>query len=132
MQKTRTVRRSCAFHLWKISSTSALQPATPNEVRPARFMSLTSARLLASSRSGATFGSRAATGRVAAMSPLMTPVGFPAASRMIEPLTKSGGSGAFGFDPERLQRPAVQKDLIVGLLQRHRIVRRDLRPAPRA
>ena len=57
-------------------------------------MSLTSARLLASSWSGATFGSLAATGRVAAMSPLITPVGFPAASRMIDPLTKSVGSGA--------------------------------------
>ena len=29
MQKTRSGSRSCAFHFWKISSTSALHPATP-------------------------------------------------------------------------------------------------------
>ena len=69
-------------------------------------MSLTSARLLASSWSGATLGSLAATGRVAAMSPLITPVGLPAASRMIEPLTKSVGSGAFALIP-KASRPRL-------------------------
>ena len=56
-------------------------------------MSSTSVRVLASSRSGGSFGILAATGRVAAMSPLMMPRGLPAASRWIDPLTKSGGSG---------------------------------------
>ena len=34
--------------------------------------------------------------------------------------------GCVGFDLQNVQRPAVQKDLIVGFLQRYRIIRRDL------
>ena len=63
-------------------------------------------------------------GRVAAMSPLIIPVGLPPASRLIEPLTKSGGSGVLA-ECRNLHRAAVQKHLVIGLLQRHGIIRRD-------
>ena len=40
-------------------------------------------------------------------------------------LDEVGGVGRARLDPERLQGAAVQEDLVVGLLQRDRIVRRD-------
>ncbi len=89
-------------------------------------MSWTKARLLASSWSGATLGSFAATGRVAGMSPRITPVGLPLVSRIMEPLTNSVRVRRVRFNPQSLQGPAVQENLIVRLLERYGIVRRDL------
>ena len=125
MQKTRTGRRPCAFHRCMISSTPASQPATPNEVRPARFTSCTSC-------SGAGLESfrcelrhpcrdRASGGDVAP-DDAGGLAGGVALNRSRNEVRRIGFAG---LDAELLQRAAVQEDLVVRLLQRNRVVGRD-------
>jgi hypothetical protein len=89
-------------------------------------MSWTKARLLASSCSGATLGSLAATG--ASGWDVTADHARRPSARVAQngPFDKARRIGRARFNPQSLQGPAVQKDLIVRFLERHRIIRRNL------
>ena len=89
-------------------------------------MSWTKARLLASSCSGATLGSLAATGASGWDVTLDHARGLSARVAHDRPFDEVLRVGRVRFNPQSFQGPAVQKNLIVRLLQRYRIIRRDL------